>query len=347
MDSDHSSSASPAAAVRSCTRGKRMSTLRYDFHSVCVDCRGVDCDVQIRCIECTDVDDIKMTEYVSHRLGLKRCLLAEQKRKSSSCASKVKVEPEVLDGSSSPTVPSLSDLPVVTSAPDTAPIMDQVKLMLDSFRESMEASFVARFSQVSSCSASPVKVSDVSSQVVTNVSFPAPIPVAVRLDHALHRGPCVQYTDGLGHSLGGPATVSASTDVTPLAQMYFSELLATVQLLERRGRVPDSFVESLHENIVVASEFDFAIGGASLVNSIRAFRNVDPLHLVPGSSRGGGGQFGPYFVSPRIVSDGFCRHLLLFFLPLLFRLLFLLLFPLLLSYPLLFLFLLLLLGALA
>ena len=154
---------------------------------------GVDCDVTTRCIGCADVDDIRLTDYVSHRLGLKRLLLVKQKHKSSALASKAKVEPEVLDGSLSPMVPPSSDSPVVTSAPDSTPIMDQVKLMLDSFSDSMEASFVARFSQVSSCSASPVKVSDVSSQVVTNVSFPAPTAMAVCLEHVPGRGPCVPY----------------------------------------------------------------------------------------------------------------------------------------------------------
>ena len=247
-----------------------MSALRFDFHTVCVDCRWVDCDVTTRCIECTDVDDTHMTDTVSHRLGLKRLLLAKHKRKSSARASKVKVEPS-------------SNSPVVTSAPDSSPIIDQVRLMLESFCDSMEASLVARFNQVSSCSASPVKISDVSSQVVTNVSFPAPSPVAMHLEQAPDRGPCAPYPGGLGHSLGGPVAVSAFADVTSLPQMSFSELLATVQLLERRGRVPDSFVESLRDYVVVASEFDFAIGGVSLADSIRSFRYIDPLHQVPGS----------------------------------------------------------------
>ena len=57
--------------------------------------------------------------------------------------------------------------------------------------------------------------------------------------------------------------------------------------------MPDSFVESLCYYDVVASKFDFAIGGASLADSIRSFRCVDPLHPVPGSSRGV--QFGTFF----------------------------------------------------
>ena len=97
--------------------------------------------------------------------------MAKHKRKSSARASKVKVEPEVLDGSSSPTVPPSSDSPVVTQASDSGPIMDEVKFMVESFCDSMEASLVDSFIQVSSCSASPVQVSNVSSQVVYKCFF--------------------------------------------------------------------------------------------------------------------------------------------------------------------------------
>ena len=85
----------------------------------------------------------------------------------------------------------------------------------------------------------------------------------MRLEHVPDRGPCAPYPDGLGLSLGGPAALSASDYATSLSQMSFCELLATVQLLERKGRVPDSFIDSLREYVVVASDFDFATGGAS------------------------------------------------------------------------------------
>ena len=62
MDSDRSSSASPGGKVRSCSCRKRMSALKFDFHTVCADCRGVDCDLKTRCIECTDVDDSTMQD---------------------------------------------------------------------------------------------------------------------------------------------------------------------------------------------------------------------------------------------------------------------------------------------
>ena len=48
-----------------------MSCLKSDFHTVCTDCRGVECDLKTRCIECTDVDDSTVQDYVSHKLNLK------------------------------------------------------------------------------------------------------------------------------------------------------------------------------------------------------------------------------------------------------------------------------------
>ena len=48
-----------------------MSTLTYDFHSVCVNCRSVECDYDNRCDECTDIADDVMTTYGKHCRSLK------------------------------------------------------------------------------------------------------------------------------------------------------------------------------------------------------------------------------------------------------------------------------------
>ena len=48
-----------------------MSSLTRDFHTVCVDCHGVDCDLSNCCVECTDINDSVMTEYVRHKLSLR------------------------------------------------------------------------------------------------------------------------------------------------------------------------------------------------------------------------------------------------------------------------------------
>ena len=219
MNSDPSSSASPASKIRRCSCGKRMSCLKFDFHTVCSECRGVDCDLQTRCIECTDVDDVTMQDYVSHQLSLERKLLAKCKRKAPNLASVVMHEPEVLGGDTPPAKPATPSVsPVVTSSSNSSQsaIVDQVKLMFASFLESVEARFtdIDMFSQISSSSASHVQDSNVSCQYANNRSFPAPPPVAVRSEHPPDRGPYLPYSDGLGSSLGGPATVIASGDAT-------------------------------------------------------------------------------------------------------------------------------------
>ena len=97
--------------------------------------------------------------------------------------------------------------------------------MLDSFKDSMDASFVSignRFNQFSASTASFVFVSNVSCQDAPIVFFSALSPVAVRLEHHPDSGPCVPYSDGLGSSLGGPATVSTSGDATSLPHVAFA-----------------------------------------------------------------------------------------------------------------------------
>ena len=172
MDSDRSSSSSPAGKIRRCSCGKRMSCLKFDFHTVCSDCRGVDCDMQTRCIECTDVSEVIMQDYVSHKLSLKRKLLAKCKHKAPLPPSMVVHEPEALGGDAPPAEPAtLSVSPVVTATSDInqSAVVDQVRLMFVSFQESLEARFSqidSRFSQISSSYASLNQDSNVSCQDV-------------------------------------------------------------------------------------------------------------------------------------------------------------------------------------
>ena len=77
MDSDRSSSFSPAGKIRRCACGKRMSGVKFDFHAVCSDCRGLDCDLETRFIVCADISDVAMSDYVSHKLYLKWKLWAK------------------------------------------------------------------------------------------------------------------------------------------------------------------------------------------------------------------------------------------------------------------------------
>ena len=287
MNSDRSSSLLASKICR-CSCGKRMSCLKFDFHIVYSDCRGVDCDMQTRCIECADISDVIMQDYVSDKLSSKGKLLARRKHKAPAPPSMVVHEPKALGGDAPPAEPAAPSVsPIVTIVSDAvkSAVVGQVKLMF-AFQESLETKFNQidnRFSQISSSSASLNQDSNVSCQDAINRSFSAPSPVAMRSEHPPDRGPSAPYSDSLGSSPGGLATVSASDDTTSLPRMAFADLLATVQLLEGSGRVPGAFLDTLRSYVIVAPEFDVIIGGALLADSIHAFHYPDPLRPKEGT----------------------------------------------------------------
>ena len=88
-----------------------MSSYKFDFHTVCVQCRGVDCDLTIRCIECTDVMNDQMSEYVAYKLNLKKKFESKRKLKTPS-------QSPVIDNAPAVSAVELSPAePVVTIAP--------------------------------------------------------------------------------------------------------------------------------------------------------------------------------------------------------------------------------------
>ena len=102
-------------------------------------------------------------------------------------------------------------------------------------------------------------------------SFAAPLEVAGHAEPTPDGVPSVPYTDGLGTYPGGPVSTVAPMGATPPARISFEDLL-TARVLENSGRIPDSFLESLRGRVVFWLEHDFAIGGESLVESLRGFR---------------------------------------------------------------------------
>ena len=209
------SSSSPAGKIRLCASGKRMSSLKFDFHTVCSDCRGLDCDLEMCCIECADISDVAMSEYVSHKFSLKCKHLAKRKFKAPLPPSVVVHEPVVVAGDqplAKPASPCVSPV-LVTSASDAvaknqSDIVSQVTSMFASFTESLEARFSSvdqRFSLVisSSASNSHSRVDFSCQDAISNRSFAAPAPVAVHFEHPPDRAPSVAYSDDLGTALGG------------------------------------------------------------------------------------------------------------------------------------------------
>ena len=73
-----------------------MSSLKFDFHTVCIQCQGVDCDLETRCIEYTDISDVDMSDYINHKLNLKIKLLPTCKLEAPLPPSTVIADPTVV-----------------------------------------------------------------------------------------------------------------------------------------------------------------------------------------------------------------------------------------------------------
>ena len=126
-----------------------MSSLIHDFHSICVVCRGVDCDRDHRCPKCTDVADSVMTKYVAHKISLQHKLQSKHSKKDPVPAPVDVADAVVMEPSSSlvpAAVTSVFPVPVDNSSQMSGvrgEIMCQVKSLFDSFAQSLEARFTS------------------------------------------------------------------------------------------------------------------------------------------------------------------------------------------------------------
>ena len=98
-----------SAALRSCRKcHRRMSSLKYDSHTVCSECRDVMCSLESRCDECKDWSVEIMTEYLKHR----KSLATKRGKKPAVAAASISSQPAVASSpllGSPPTFPSVSD----------------------------------------------------------------------------------------------------------------------------------------------------------------------------------------------------------------------------------------------
>ena len=304
MDSDNSTTTPPAGKIRQCLCGRRMSSLQHDFHSLRVVCQRVDCETNSRCPDCAEVGDLAITNYVMHKPSLQGKLQSKHKLKETVSTPLVAVDSADVAVSDQPA----SLIPLLVSSDPPVPdddsvqllgvrsdIVGQVKCLFDSFAPSLEAHLTSidrKFSQVILSSASDVTNNrDNVSQDVLNPSFSAPSAVARRSEPTPDRAPSVSFTGDLGTILGGPAAADAPSGGSSLPRLSFEDLLFTIRFFESSGSsVPDSFLESLRNVVVYSTEHSFAMGGASLADSITLFcsRLSDPVDPTPGPSLGGG-----------------------------------------------------------
>ena len=97
------------SAHRSCTRcARRMSSIKYDRHSVCLHCRDVHCSLEVRC------SSAALGHQTLYRiiLNIKKTLVSKGKKQVLSAPSYPLVTPAVSTSESvvsSPSLPSVSD----------------------------------------------------------------------------------------------------------------------------------------------------------------------------------------------------------------------------------------------
>ena len=100
-----SSSAVDVTTRRSCSRcNRRMNSLQFDKHTLCLSCREVTCSMDLRCVKCTAWSTVEMADYLHH---------------SESLVSKGRKKLSVTKASFSPSVPpSASPTPSLSSIAD-------------------------------------------------------------------------------------------------------------------------------------------------------------------------------------------------------------------------------------
>ena len=123
-------SSTPAVDVtarRSCRRcNRRMSSLTYDKHTMCVSCRDVVCSVEVRCNGCREWSTDAMAEYVRH----KRSLVCKGKKPKVTTPS---ISTPSVTPSASPTVVGQVSSPSLSSIADD----DKIKSYIQSVPASM------------------------------------------------------------------------------------------------------------------------------------------------------------------------------------------------------------------
>ena len=119
---------------------RRMSKKTADRHTLCIDCRGFDCDINNRCEECLEWPEEEVKLYAKYHKSLKS--------KDSSSKSKSTVPPPPSDSRPSPQPSPRDDLqPQVDSLSDTVnSLTESLSALLDAFM----AFFITQSSQLSS-----------------------------------------------------------------------------------------------------------------------------------------------------------------------------------------------------
>ena len=114
--SSESSIEVPSDGRRKCSScPRRMSKESADRHTICVQCRGFDCDINSRCDECLDWSEEEISKYAKYRKSLKS-------RESSSRKTSLPPPPLTPSGHSSQPSPHPAPQPASLPAQQPAPL---------------------------------------------------------------------------------------------------------------------------------------------------------------------------------------------------------------------------------
>ena len=114
--SSESSIEAPSDGRRKCSScPRRMSKKSADRHTICVQCRGFDCDINSRCDECLDWSEEEISKYAKYRKSLKS-------RESSSRKTSLPPPPLTPSGHSSQPSPHPAPQPASLPAQQPAPL---------------------------------------------------------------------------------------------------------------------------------------------------------------------------------------------------------------------------------
>ena len=156
--SSESSVETPVDGRRKCSScPRRMSKMSADRHTLCVSCRGFDCDLNSRCEECLEWSEEEVVKYAKYRKSLKS-------RESSSRKTSVPTPPLTASGPSPQPAPHPAQQPAPQPAPrpaqrdDIQSQVDSLALNFQSLSETLTSQlteFMNRFISQSQSSCQP------------------------------------------------------------------------------------------------------------------------------------------------------------------------------------------------
>ena len=126
---------------RNCSTCKtRISSLLHDSHLICVACRGRDCNLDNRCVECEGWSEEVMVKYVRYRKSLDSKSKAKKDKKSSASSDQASL-PSSRDSNASQDSAALAGV-------SEARVAELISLQLGQFSSSFAASMLASFDNI-------------------------------------------------------------------------------------------------------------------------------------------------------------------------------------------------------